>query len=237
MPSANRYFLPGYIWHITHRCHKQAFLLKFIKHRENWMHWLFEAKKRYGLCVLNYMVTSNHIHLFVKDQWKEEISRSMQLIAGRAALHPHKEQEMRLLGRSLSCNSCWFRWIPCPLHDLYWPEYGARLCGCWEIRHPPRRYRVIDREALCAAFDIDDYGRLQKLQKERVETAMRKARLSCENCWTEAVALGGCEYLEKIKSRYGVKCLARSVFAENSLYMLKEERNSYSAVPLLKSSL
>ncbi len=81
MPRANRYFLPGYIWHITHRCHKQVFLLKFIKYRENWMRWLIEAKKRYGLCVLDYMVTSNHIHLLVKDQGKEEISRSMQLIA------------------------------------------------------------------------------------------------------------------------------------------------------------
>ena len=28
MPRANRYFLPGYVWHITHRCHKREFLLK-----------------------------------------------------------------------------------------------------------------------------------------------------------------------------------------------------------------
>ena len=27
------------------------------------MGWLFEAKKRFGLSVLNYTVTSNHIHL------------------------------------------------------------------------------------------------------------------------------------------------------------------------------
>jgi putative transposase len=28
---------------------------------------LFEARKRYGLKVLNYIVTSNHIHLLVVD--------------------------------------------------------------------------------------------------------------------------------------------------------------------------
>ena len=28
---------------------------------------VFEAKKRFGLSVLNYMVTSNHVHLLVKD--------------------------------------------------------------------------------------------------------------------------------------------------------------------------
>jgi hypothetical protein len=32
-----------------------------------YLHWVFEAKKRFGLSVLNYTVTSNHIHLLVKD--------------------------------------------------------------------------------------------------------------------------------------------------------------------------
>ena len=26
MPRANRYYIPGYVWHITHRCHKKEFL-------------------------------------------------------------------------------------------------------------------------------------------------------------------------------------------------------------------
>ena len=48
------------------------------------MQWLFEAKKRYGLVILNYTVTSNHIHLLVYDTSdKEVIPRSMQLVAGR----------------------------------------------------------------------------------------------------------------------------------------------------------
>ncbi len=61
MARANRHFLPGHVWHITHRCHKKEFLLKFSRDRQRWMAWLFEAKKRYGLDVLNYTVTSNHI--------------------------------------------------------------------------------------------------------------------------------------------------------------------------------
>ena len=62
MPRAYRHYIPGCVWHITHRCHKQEFLLKFDKDRKRWRHWLFEAKKRYGLCVLNYIATSNHTH-------------------------------------------------------------------------------------------------------------------------------------------------------------------------------
>ena len=83
MPRANRHFLPGHFWHITHRCHKQEFLLKFSKDRKRWRYWLFEAKKRYGLSVLNFIITSNHIHLLVSDRGRGDIATSMQLIAGR----------------------------------------------------------------------------------------------------------------------------------------------------------
>lgn len=48
------------------------------------MEWLFEARKRYGASILNYMVTSNHIHLLVSDDGdRDTIPKSIQLIAGR----------------------------------------------------------------------------------------------------------------------------------------------------------
>ena len=33
MLRANRHFLPGLIWHITHRCYRKNFLLKFAHDR------------------------------------------------------------------------------------------------------------------------------------------------------------------------------------------------------------
>ncbi len=85
MLRANRYFLPGHVWHITHRCHQKAFLLKIARDRRRYLDWVFEAKKRFGLSVLNYMVMSNHIHLLVKDTGPNVTAQSMQLIAGRTA--------------------------------------------------------------------------------------------------------------------------------------------------------
>jgi hypothetical protein len=35
--------------------------------RCRYLHWILEAKKRFGLAVLNYMITSNHVHLLIKD--------------------------------------------------------------------------------------------------------------------------------------------------------------------------
>ena len=67
MARAKRHYISGYLWHITHRCHKRKFLLKFSKDRHRYLQWLYQARKRYGLCILNYMVNSNHIHLLVAD--------------------------------------------------------------------------------------------------------------------------------------------------------------------------
>jgi REP element-mobilizing transposase RayT len=84
MPRANRHYISGCVWHITHRCHKREFLLKFARDRHRWLKWLFEAKKRYGLRVLNYMATCNHIHLLIKDSGSQNtIPKSIQLIAAR----------------------------------------------------------------------------------------------------------------------------------------------------------
>jgi hypothetical protein len=45
MPRANRHFLPGYVWHITHRCHRKNFLLKF---EAGGMYALREGSEAYG---------------------------------------------------------------------------------------------------------------------------------------------------------------------------------------------
>jgi putative transposase len=69
---ARRHFPPGYSRHITRRCHKGEFLLKFEKDRKARVSWLFEAKKRFKLHILNYMATSNRMHLLVLDGRKKE---------------------------------------------------------------------------------------------------------------------------------------------------------------------
>jgi len=48
------------------------------------MAWLFEARKRHGLSILNYIVTSNHVHLLVSGHGdRDVIPKSIQLLAGK----------------------------------------------------------------------------------------------------------------------------------------------------------
>jgi len=37
MARANRHYISGCVWHITHRCHKKKFLLRFAQDREHWL--------------------------------------------------------------------------------------------------------------------------------------------------------------------------------------------------------
>ena len=69
--GANRHYLPGHIWYIIHR-HRSNFVqdVQVVQSPgsspgsvQNVQSRYSEAKKRFGLCVLDYVVTSNHIHL------------------------------------------------------------------------------------------------------------------------------------------------------------------------------
>jgi putative transposase len=109
MARAKRHYIPGQIWHIIHRCHKSEFLLKFGKDRKRWLQWLYEAKEHYGLVVLNYAVTSNHIHLLVLGGDKRDvIPNSIKLIAG---LSPHKFTPMPRVHQTL-------HWTGSPLRSI-----------------------------------------------------------------------------------------------------------------------
>jgi putative transposase len=96
MARANRHFIPGYIWHITHRCHKRESLFKFSKDRRRYLQWLYQARKRYGLKILNYMVTCNHVHLLVVDDGdRGVIPNSMKLVAGRTGQEYNQRKDRK----------------------------------------------------------------------------------------------------------------------------------------------
>ena len=93
MARANRHFIPGYIWHLTHRCHKREFLLKFARDRNRWVEFLFEAKKRFRLSILNFVATSNHVHIIVSDNKDSKaIPKAIQFVAGRTAQEYNKRK-------------------------------------------------------------------------------------------------------------------------------------------------
>ena len=83
MPRKKRCWEPGACYHITHRCHDRKFLFRFTKYREYYLRHLFISVQRYGMDVLDYMVTSNHIHLLLTAKEGPEISNALRYLHGR----------------------------------------------------------------------------------------------------------------------------------------------------------
>jgi putative transposase len=235
MPRANRHFLPGQIWHITHRCHKKEFLLKFARDRANWIRWLFVARKRYGLCVLNYMVTSNHVHLLAKDTGKNVISQSMQLVAGRTAQAYNRRKSRkgafwgdRYHATAVQSDEHFFRCLVyldlnmvragIVRHPENWPH-----CGYREIQCPPKRYRIIDQSALLEICQFESYADLQFAHQNWISEALQQEESKSRNPeWTESVAVGQRDYVESIQQTLGSRASGRQIIDLKSGYQLKE---------------
>jgi REP element-mobilizing transposase RayT len=235
MPRAKRYFLPGFAWHITHRCHRTEFLLKFSTDRRSWMSWLFEAKKRYGLRVLNYMATSNHIHLLVFDNGKQgAIPRSMQLIAGRTAQEYNLRKkrkgafwEDRYHATAVETNhhlvSC-LTYIDLNMvragvvaHPSEWPSGGYA-----ELQRPRERYSIIDHRALMDLLGIPSIEALQWAHRDRVERALARCEQVRESKWTESVAVGSADFVKAVKTKLGARARGRTIWGSDAESTLRE---------------
>jgi putative transposase len=237
MPRGNRYRLAGHVWHLTERCHRKQFLLKFARDRRAWMKWLYEARKRFDLCVLNYQVTSNHVHLLALDRGGE-IAHSMQLIAGCVG----RAYNRRKGHRGGFWEDCYhatavdtdehlvrcFTYIDLNMvragavdHPRQWAESGYR-----EIQRPPGRYRIIDREALCELFGTTD-ARLAALQDEWIEATLVKGGIGREPHWSEAVAVGRRCFVEQVQEELGTRALYRRVEDADDAWILRDAAPPY----------
>ena len=85
MPRANRYFIAGQIYHLTHRCHDRRFLFNFARDRNAYRLKLREAAEHFKVSLLDYCLTRNHVHLLACADTREGISAFMQMAQGQFA--------------------------------------------------------------------------------------------------------------------------------------------------------
>ena len=239
MPRAKRHYIadPKYAWHLTHRCHKKEFLLRFKKDKRAWLEWLFRAKKAFHLPILDYVITSNHIHLLVMGGSHSAIAKTMHLVAGQTAQQFNRRKER--------CGAFW--------QDRYHAtavDSGSYLRRCLiyidlnmvragVVRHPSdwpfggyaelmcrkRRWRLIDEEILRGLLGIASPDRHRKLRQAWVEAELKRERLRRQPIWTESVAVGSKTFAEKIKAQLGAKGIGRKVEEdgdEESAFCLRE---------------
>lgn len=242
MPRANRYFVPGQVWHITHRCHEKSFLLRFARDRRRYRYWLFEARRRFGLCVLNFAVTSNHVHLLVKGTSRGVIARSMQLAAGRTGQEYNQRRqrkgaywEDRYHATAVEAGEHLHRCIVyidlnmvragVVRHPAQWPHGGYV-----EIQRPRERGWLIDLRELSALCGFSSVERFQTAHREWVAQAVAANASRREPCWTDALAVGSRAFVETVMKNLGDAGRYRELEeVEGDGWALKEPPSSYLA--------
>ena len=243
MARAKRHYIPGHVWHITHRCHKRAFLLKFGKDRSRWIEWLYRAKKRYRhLSVLDYMVTSNHIHLLLFDSGgNNDIPDSIKLVAGRTGQEYNLRKKRKgafwqdryhatAVEGSRHLRQC-IAYI-----DMNMVRAGAvdhpskwQWCGYNEIQNPRKRKGIIDFDRLMEVLGFDTYEQLKNAHFKWIDSAMQDENNGRKTKWSQSIAVGSEDYIQKIKEALGFRARGRKIRQAGDSFELRETMIPYGS--------
>ena len=218
-------------------------MLKFGRDQRRWLQWLFESKKRFGTSILNYLVTSKHIHLVVRDDKGEGvIPQTVQLVAGRTGQEYNLRKNRKgaywedryhatAVDADLHLSRCMvyvdLNMVRAGIvnHPSEWP-----FCGYNEIQNPRQRYSIIDYQSLIGLFNTRGMDELRDTYRGWVEEALEKqSYCKREARWTESIAVGTEAFVRETKEKLGMRAIGRELVGGNGSYELREPEIPYDA--------
>lgn len=213
MPRANRYIVPGNVYHITHRCHDRMFLLKFARDRNGYRCRLREAMLEAQVSLLTYNITCNHVHLLVYADEAKQTAEFIQQAAGEFARDYNRRKKRSGAfweGRyhATMVDSGEYLW-----QCLKYIELNMVRCG--SVRHPQdwpwsgyielmgmrKRNRLLDLDRLLWLLRTSAVADFRSHLEFVVRDAITKVELDREAKWTDALAVGSRTFIEAIEVR------------------------------------
>jgi putative transposase len=200
------------------------------------------------LSVLDYMVTSNHIHLLVYDHGgRNVIPDAIKLVAGRtgqeynirknrkgAYWHDRYHATAVENNRYLSQCICYI--------DMNMVRAGVvkhprewEVCGYNEIQNPRMRKGIIDFERLTKLLGFETYEQLKAAHLKWVDSAIQDENKGRQHRWTQSIAVGSQAFIEKMKERLGFKAIGRKIRHADESFELRESLSQYGAASDLES--
>ena len=219
MPRRTRNWLNRACYHITHRCIDRQFLFEDAVTRNTYQKEIREMISRFNVDILNYVITSNHIHLLVYASKGAEIAKGMQYLQGRIAqrynmLHKREgafwsgRYHATLIESGKHLSEC-----------LFYIDYNMMRAGV--VSHPSewehsgyhdivgnrKRYRIVNKKQLLRNLGMS--GDQETFLNWYMNTINAKSEyyLTRQKLWTEALAVGSESWIDKIKGRVGKKRL------------------------------
>lgn len=234
MARANRLTVDGGIFHLTHRCHNRAFLLKFARDRDAYRGKLREHLKRFEVALLDYCLTCNHVHLLVDAVERAQVSGFMREVAGEFArtYNQRKRRQNAFWGDNYHATvveSGEYLWeclcyielnmVRCGVvaHPREWPWVGYH-----EIMGQRQRYRLIDIERLCWRLRAGSVAELRNNLVESLARRIERDQMNREPRWTEGLAVGSKGFVEKIKPLIVSRRETEAVETESNVWLLRE---------------
>ena len=214
MPRSNRYIVAGYTYHLTHRCHNREHHLKRLRERDAYKKWLREGIERFNVSVYAYTITHNHIHVVAHADDLESISGMMHLASGSVAklfnlrkghlgsLWEHPFQCTLVDGREHLMNCLAYVDLNMVRAGVVKHPADWRWCGYDELAGKRSRYRFLDVERLVESLDFNSVEEFGTLYEELIRKKIEQDDLRREACWTESLAVGSREFIEKAEMLY-----------------------------------
>jgi putative transposase len=210
MPRSNRYILPGYIYHLTHRCHNRRFLLKCRIDKIEYCARLRLAVHKHRISLFDFNVTNNHVHMIVMCKRLVDISRFMQQIEGEFAdyYNGRKQRSGAFWGGRFHCTmidggehlwNC-LRYVDLNMvragvvrHPIEWPWSGYH-----ELVGKRQRFRMLDISRLVEMLGLTERKSLVEIHQQRIMESISNDRMVREGIWTESIAVGSEAFLKEI---------------------------------------
>jgi putative transposase len=192
------------------------------------------SQRRYtGLSVLNYMVTSNHIHLLAFDNGgRNVIPDSIKLVAGSTGqvynirknrkgafwedrYHATAVEKNRYLRKCITYIDMNMVRAGVVEHPEQW-----EFCGYNEIQNPKKRKGIIDFDRLIGLLGFETYDEMKAAQNKWVESSIETDNK--DNKWPQSIAVGSKTFIEKIQAELGFGAKGRKIIVADDTFELRE---------------
>jgi putative transposase len=189
--------------------------------------------------LVDFCVTSNHIHLLVWAQSTACISRFMQELQGHFALHYNRRKhrsgafwEERYHATMVEGGE---HLMNCPVYidlnmvraGVVWHPEQWRWCGYHELIGGRQRYCILDIEALLWVLAISGRDALAELHRAAIAEAIEEKRLCREGMWTESIAIGSESFVRSIANRTRRRRRLKMVLASQGACYIQEQLEPY----------
>ena len=197
--------------HVTHRCHERKYFLRFDVDRKQYQKLLFQASKKFSrVRLLNYVITSNHVHLLLWTPRMKYLSEMMHWLQGTFAQYYNRRKKREgsfwrgrfqptLIESGKHLSRCLFyldmNMIRAGVvdHPSEW-DFG----GFQEICGNRQRYQIIDQDMLLKTLSQNDIFHFRKWYGNTLEKLCGQKEYPREKFWSSSFAVGSPDWFEKM---------------------------------------